>query len=170
MSKRVFQAQTYTPTAQNDTTALTSSTYQAINAGSSTQSLSVMEIYMGGAASASAINYMNFSRSSTIGIIPTALAAPNSDGPLYGFAAAVTTVPVAFVAAGTGPQRAATTTLARLNLTFNSFGGIVRWVAAPGEEWGIVGQAVNVSESILSAGPTAGSVGVMGSHIIYELQ
>ena len=170
MSKRVFQAMSYTPTAQNDTTALTSSTYQALNAGSATQNLDVIEIYIGGQASASSVNVMNFSRASTIGVIPTALAAPNSDGFLYGSSAAVTTAPVAFVAAGTGPQRAATTTLPRLNLTHNAFGGIVRWVAAPGEEWTIIGQAASTGESVLSCGPTTGSVGLIGSHIVYELK
>ena len=168
MARRSFQAQSYTPTAQNDTTALTNATYQAISAGAS-QVIDVIEIYMGGAASASSINYMNFARNSTAGATPTALSAPNSDGFLNNSSAAVTTAPVAFVAATTGPSRAATTTLARLNLTFNAFGGIVRWVAAPGEEWTINGTGNNV-ESSLSAGPTAGSVGVMGSHIIYELK
>jgi hypothetical protein len=160
----------YTPTATADTLALTNATYQAINAGSATQNLDVIEIYIGGQATSSAVNVMNFSRSSTIGIIPTALAAPNSDGFMYGSSAPVTTVPVCFVAAGTGPLRAATATLPRLNLTHNAFGGIVRWVAAPGEEWTIIGQAASTGESILSCGPTTGNVGLIGSHIVYELK
>ncbi len=44
---------------------------------------------------------------------------------------------------------------------------IVRWVAAPGEEWGITGVSVSVSGSTLSA-YTGGSVGLMGAHIIFE--
>jgi hypothetical protein len=43
----------------------------------------------------------------------------------------------------------------------------VRWQSAPGEEWTIVGNAVNVSETVLSA-QNVGTAGAMGSHIIYE--
>jgi hypothetical protein len=75
--------------------------------------------------------------------------------------------PVSYVAAATAPNRSPAATIARLGLTFNSFGGIVRWVAAPGEEWTIVGNAVNVSESVLSA-QNVGTAGLMGSHFVYE--
>lgn len=171
MAKRSFSAMTYTPTATADTTALANTTYQALRGGNATQTLNVIEIYIGGQASASSINLMNFARTSTVGTTPTALAAPNSDGPLNGATQALATTPVSFVAASTGPQRSAVTTDARLNLSLNTFGGIVRWVAAPGEEWGIVGNTASSAtvggESVLSAF-TGGSAGLMGSHIIYE--
>ena len=44
--------------------------------------VNVIEIYQGGQASASSINIMMFARDSTLAAIPTALAAPVSDGPL----------------------------------------------------------------------------------------
>lgn len=165
MAKRVFQVTTWTPTAQAD--GVLTGSYQALTGGTSTQQLTVIEIYMGGQAGASSVNAMTFARSSTVGITPTALGVPNSDGPMHGASAPLASVPVAYVAAATAPNRSPAVTIARLNLTFNSFGGIVRWVAAPGEEWTIVGNAVNVSESVLSA-QNVGTAGAMGSHIIYE--
>lgn len=165
MAKRVFQVSTWTPTAQAD--GVLTGSYQALTGGTSTQNLTVIEIYMGGQAGASSVNVMTFARSSTVGITPTALSTPNSDGPMHGATAPLAAVPIAYVAATTAPNRSPAVTIARLNLTFNSFGGIVRWVAAPGEEWTIVGNAVNVSESVLSA-QTGGTAGALGSHIIYE--
>lgn len=167
-NRRSFGAATYTPTATADATTLTNSTFQAIGAGNSASlGLSVVEIYMGGQATASAVNIMQFAREKIVGATPGALAAPNSDGPLDTRTGALGTPALTFVAATTPPQRADITTSARLHLTFNAFGGIVRWMADQGGAWGITGNAVNVSESVLSA-YTGGSVGAIGSHIIYE--
>lgn len=168
MSKRVFEALTYTPTATADGTTLTSGTYQEIEASAPTMYLEVMEIYEGGLNSASAINTMLFARNITIATTPTALTTPTgSDGFMKTFSSTLGSSAVCCIAASTGPARASVGTQARLNLSFNSFGGIVRWVAAPGEEWGILGTATLVSASSLSS-PT-GSAGAMGSHIVYEV-
>lgn len=171
MAKRIFQQMTWTPTATADTTGLAATTYMYISGGNATQSLQVIEIYEGGQATSSAVNIMCFARVSTVATTPTALAAPNSDGPMGSNTQALATAPISCVAATGNPQRSALTVDARLNLTFNAFGGIVRWQAAPGEEWGIIGNAVS---SATQAGPgvlsafTGGSVGLMGAHIIYE--
>jgi hypothetical protein len=167
MAKRSFSAATWTPTATADTTNLANSTFMAIGASGATAGLNVLEIYIGGQASASSINIMQFARDSTLAATPTALAAPNSDGPLDTRTAALAAVPITCVQATTVPQRSAATTAARLSLSLNTFGGIIRWVAAPGEEWGITGVTVNISESSLSAF-TGGSVGAIGAHVIYE--
>lgn len=167
MAKRIFQAASFTPTAQADGGALTNATYMAVGAGSATQTLNVLEIYEGGQAGSSAVNIMMFARDLVLAATPTALAAPNGDGPMNTGSAALAAPPVTCVAATTGPSRTNTALTARLNLTFNAFGGIVRWVAAPGEEWTITGTTVSVSESSLSAF-TGGSVGAMGAHIVYE--
>lgn len=121
MGKRIFQAATYTPTAQADNTALTSGTYQAIESQSATAGLQVLEIYEGGQASASSINIMVFARDVVHGTIPTALATPNSDGVMNGFG--TQTSATTYVAAGTGPSRITAATNAKLNLSFNAFGG-----------------------------------------------
>ncbi len=169
MAKRSLQVPTFTPTAVGDTTAITNNTFIALGAVTATSGGLVSEVYIGGQASASSINIMMFARDSTLGATPTALAAPASDGPLNSLTIppTVASTMLGFNFAGTAPQRAASTTAARLNLSLNAFGGIVRWVAYPGEEWGIVGTATSFSESSLSAF-TGGSVGLIGAHIIYE--
>lgn len=167
MAKRSFQVPTFTPTATADTTNLANGTYMSVGASGATAGLNVLEIYLGGQHTASAAMLTMFARDSTLVATPTALAAPASDGPLDTRTAALAAVPITATAAGTAPQRSAVTTSARLNLSFNAFGGIVRWVAAPGEEWGITGVTVSVSESSLS-NFTGGAAGLIGAHIIYE--
>ena len=168
MAKRVFQVPTFTPTATADTTNLANNTHLSIGASGATAGLNVLEIYEGGQASTSAVNIMMFARDSTLAGTPTAIAAPVSDGPLDTRTAALAAVPITYNFVTTTPnQRSAATTAARLPLAFNAFGGVVLWRAAPGEEWGITGITVNVSESSLSAF-TGGSVGLMSAHIVYE--
>jgi len=167
MARRIFQAASYTPTATADASALANATYQSIAAGSATQVFRVKEIQCGGQATASAVNIMMFARNLTAATTPTALAAPNGDGPMSGATAALAAPPVTYTAAATGPQRTNTALTARLNLSFNAFGGIVKWFANLGEEWEIIGTSVSVAPSSLSAF-TGGNVGLMGSHIIYE--
>src|SRR5215471_7046943 len=104
MAKRVFAVPSQSYTAQADG-VLTTLTYMAIIGGSSTQIIDVLEIYMGGLDTSSTIAKMVFARSSTVGVIPTALALPNSDGPMNGATAALAAPPVTFVTAGTNPNR-----------------------------------------------------------------
>lgn len=167
MAKRIFQAASFTPTAQADNAALTNATYMALGAGSATQLLHVHEIQAGGQATASAVNILMFARDIVLGATPTALAAPNGDGPMHGASAALAAPPLSFVAATTGPSRSNTALTARLNLSFNAFGGIVKWFSQVGQEWAILGNAVSTSESSLSCF-TGGNPGLMGAHIIYE--
>lgn len=166
MSKWVGQVATWTPTAQAD--GVLTGAYHALVPGSSTQLINLIEVYMGGQAGASSVNAMTLARSSTLGITPTALSAPNSQGPMHGSSAALAAPSVTYVAASTAPNRSPGVTIARMNLSFNAFGGIVRWVAAPAEEWSLYGTAVNVSESVLSA-QNLGTAGLMGSHMIFEI-
>jgi hypothetical protein len=166
MAKRSFQVPTWTPTAVADTTNLANNTFMSIGASGATAGLNVIEIYMGGQATASAVNIMMFARDSTVAVA-SPVVAPVSDGPLDTRTAALAAVPITATSGTTLPQRSAALTAARLNLSFNAFGGVVKWTAIPGEEWGITGVTVNVSESSLSAF-TGGNVGLMGSHIIYE--
>lgn len=167
MAKRLFSVPTFTPTAAADGGALVSASYLAIVPASATQMINVMEIKGGGQAVASAVNIAMFARSSTIGITPTALAAPASDGPAAGATAALAAPPVTYTAAATGPVRSAAVSTARLTMTFNAFGGQFRWLAAPGEEWQMIGNAVNVSESHYSCF-TGGNVGAQDLTIVYE--
>jgi len=169
MSKRAFHATNWVPTAQADTTALTSATYMALKAGNSTL-LQVVEIWISGLAAVTSPTIMQWARASTLETTPTALASPNSDGFMNPLSSALSTTSTAFVAASTGPQRSATTTDPKLDLNINAWGGIARWQSAPGEEWWIHGASTTAApagESILSAF-TGGTVGNVSAHIVYE--
>jgi hypothetical protein len=89
-----------------------------------------------------------------------------NDAPLDAATAALSSAVAAFNKAATNkPQRSSTLHL--LNLSFNAFGGIVRWVAAPGEEISMVGNTASLGELSLSAF-TGGTTGLLGAHMIYE--
>lgn len=169
MAKRSFAVTNWTSGAGvADNSALTTLQYMSLAAPAS-QLIQVAEIYIGGLAGTTAPQNMEFRRTLTAGTgAASALAAPNSDGPLNTFAAAVTTVPVAAVNyATTQPVPSNTVTQARLNLTFNAFGGIVRWAAIAGYEWWMIGAGANQDSTLSNnTGSTSASV---SSHILYEM-
>jgi hypothetical protein len=167
MAKRSFSAVNFTPTATADAAALANGTYMAIRGGSSSQLNNIIEINVSGFASVSSPTILQFARHSTVATTPTALAAPASDGPLHPSTAALAAPPVTFTAAATGGQRSAATTDARLNMGLNAWGGINRWLAAPGEEFSILGNTAPLGEASLSAF-TGGTVGPISASIIYE--
>lgn len=165
MGKRIFKASTFTPVAVADTANFTDAGYMAIQGGVAGQRTNISEIYMGGQATASAPSIMIVARDSTVGATLTALSTGNSDAPIDTATAAISTPPISFVASTTKPQRAAT--LGLLNLSYNAFGGIVRWVAPPGAELVMLGVAANAGEISLSAF-TGGTPGLTGAHIVFE--
>jgi hypothetical protein len=152
---------TWTPTAVADTTNFTDTGYHALQGGSTTQRINVLEVYMGGQATTSAPSIMLVARDSTVG----ATLSVGRNVALDPATAALAAPMVTFNTATTKPQRSATLSL--LNLSFNAFGGIVRWVAAPGEEIGMLGNTASFGELSISA-LTGGTPGLMGSHMIYE--
>src|SRR5262245_35748906 len=165
MSKRVFTAANYTPTATADATSLANNTYQALKGGGATNIVQVIEVMISGLAGSSSPTLMELGRASTLETTSSSLSSPNRDANMNPSALAQTGLAVAFAGAGTGPQRSAVD--AKLELNLNTFGGIVRWQAAPGEEWWQIGNTAPGGESILSAF-TGGAVGPVSSHIIYE--
>jgi hypothetical protein len=169
MTKYAFQFNAYTPVAVADAASFTASTYQAIQGGSATQVNQVSEVYMGGQATSSAPCIMVLARDSTVGVTPTALSTGvAANGPMDSASAALTAPAVGFVTAATQPLRSNSITLSRLNLSFNAFGGIVRWTAMdPGEYFKITGLSTLTGEVSLSAF-TGGTPGPIGSHMVYE--
>lgn len=165
MAKRSFSVTTWTPVAVADNTNYTDSGYMGLMGGSTTQRLTIQEVYMGGQATASAPCIMVLARDSTVQATPTALTTGQYDAALDPSTAALAAPAVSFVASTTKPKRSTTLTL--LNLSFNAFGGIVRWVAAPGEEIGVLGNTASLGEVSLSH-YTGGTPGLMGAHIVYE--
>lgn len=165
MAKWSFKSSTWTPVAVADAAAMTSAGFMALQGGSATQFINVIEVYLGGQAGASSPSLMQFQRDSTVGATLTALTTGESNGALHPSTAALAAPPQPFTQSTTKPQRAAAG--AGLNLSYNAFGGIVRWVAAPGEEIGILGNTQPLGEMSLSA-YTGGTPGLTGAHVIYE--
>lgn len=167
MTKRIFSNPSFTPTAQADG-ALTSSTYMGVKGGSTTMQITFLEVYQAGQAAASSYNATCLAYASTLETTPTALALPVTTGYLNPNGGALSIPEVAFTAASTGPTRATATTLPRMRLGFNAFGGIVRWVAAPSEEWVQFGNSTNGGETLLSA-ENYGTAGAQAANLIYEV-
>jgi hypothetical protein len=165
MAKWSYESGTWTPVAVADTANMTSGGFMALQGGSSTQRIDIQEVYQGGQAGASSPTFMQLARDSTVGATLSIANAGSNAGALDPATAALGAPPVGFDTATTKPQRSAS--LARLNLSFNAFGGIVRWVAPPGGEFRMLGNAASLGEASLSAF-TGGTPGLMGSHLIYE--
>jgi hypothetical protein len=165
MAKRVLGLTTFTPTATADTTNLVDATYfGVIQGGSSTQRINILEIFMGGQAGSSAPTFMLLARDSTIAVTVSS-GTGQTDAAMDASTAALAALSVVGNTATTKPQRSSTLHL--LNLSFNAFGGLVRWLAAPGEEITTIGNTASLGEVSLSAF-TGGTPGLMGGHIIYE--
>jgi hypothetical protein len=169
MARRAFQFSNWTPTATADTSALANATYMAVKGGTTTQMIDILELQVEGMAGASAPTPLTYAHVSTLGITPTALAAPATDGPLDPSVATLGNPAVTYTAAGTGPQRSAATTDAKISCGINAFGGILRWNAAPGQQFMQLGNAVTApsGECVLSC-QNFGTAGLLISHIIFE--
>lgn len=165
MALRTFKSATWTPVAVADATNYTDNGYMGLMGGSTTQRIDVTEIYMGGQAGASSPSIMIFSRDSTVQATPTALTTGQSDAANDPSTAALAAPAVSFTASTTKPQRSAT--LGLLNLSFNAFGGIVRWVAPPRGQLTLLGNTASLGEASLSA-YTGGTPGLLGAHVVYE--
>lgn len=172
MAKRIFTSQGLTFTASAAGSVATTSGYMALKGGSATQLIDVLEVMITGMATSSTVGALNLARASTLETTPTALAAPHSDGGMFPNITALvsgdTVIP--FVAAGTQPTPSNTVTDAKLNLALNLFGGIVRWNAAPQQQWMILGETAPGGESVLWNSSTQGGgvTGLANAHIIYE--
>lgn len=154
--------------AYADTSSYTSGAYPlAIQGGTSTQQLKISEVYIGGeASSTSSPAIMVLARDSTVAAtIGTNTAIRNALTDATATAAATTAVVQNTWT--TNPQRSATLHL--LHLSFNGYGGIVRWVASPDQAFTVVGNTASLGEVSLSAytGTTASTP--MSGHVLYEL-
>lgn len=151
-------------TAYANTTNLTNSTYPFFIQGSASGQVKIYEIYMGGEAkTASNVAIMVLGRDSTVAATAiTGLTPVLTDG--TGVAAG--TLPSVGNSATTAPQRSANHLL---HLSFNTYGGIVRWVASPDQTISVYGTGTTNGEVSLSpfTGTDAGSA--LSGHVIYEV-
>ena len=165
MSQRIQSITTFTPTATADTTALVDATYvTVVQGGSSTARVRIIEIYQGGQAGASSPTFMLLSRDSTVGVT-ISQSTGGTDASLDPANEVLTNTVKVGSTASTDPQRSSTLHL--MNLSFNAFGGIVRWVTSPEEQIFTVGNTASLGEVSLSAF-TGGTAGLMGAHVVYE--
>lgn len=167
MAKRIVSVTTLTPTATADTANLADATYPFLfQGGSATQRTNISEVFLGGQATSSAPTFMVLARDSTVASGTNSFGTGQTDAALDAATAALAApVVIGNSNATTKPQRSASLHL--LNLSFNAFGGLVRWIAAPGEEISLVGNTASLGEISLSAF-TGGTPGALGCHAIYE--
>lgn len=168
MAKWSFSAQALTPVAVADNTNMTNAGYMALQGGSSTQINNIWEVSVGGQATTSAPTFLVLAYDVLVGVTLAALASPNSNGPLNPATAALSSVPTGFISATTVPKRSNTLTQAKLQFTFNAFGGSAFWRAGDeGSCFQVLGNATPLGEASLSAF-TGGTPGAIGAHIVYE--
>lgn len=171
MAKRTIVDVSRTPTATADTANLVDSAtavgYQCVvQGGSTTQRVNIIEIQLSGQAGASSPTLMLLGRDSTVGTGANTRDTNQTDSNMDANTAALAAPAVTGNKFATNkPQRGVSDHL--LNLSFNAFGGLVRWVAAPFEEITVYGTAALIGEVSLSAF-TGGTPGLMGTHLIYE--
>jgi hypothetical protein len=144
----------------------------AVKGGNGTQIIDVLEVLFSGMASASTVAAMDLARASAVETGAASFAAPHSDGGMNPSITLLSSanLPIVFdTAATTQPTPSNATTDAKLNLGMNLFGGILRWNAAPTQQWWIVGNTAPGGESVLwNNGLGGGAAGLGNAHIMYE--
>lgn len=152
-----------TGTGTADATAIADGAHHSISSGSATQRGEIREIYLGGQATASAPAYFVFGRTTTVSTTLTATRLAALDPST----ANLVSMPTAFATAGTSKPSRHTTSGMLLNLSFNGFGGIVRWYAGPDEVIGYYGTAAGSNELSLNCF-TGSTSGLVGTNIVFE--
>src|SRR5215831_17758851 len=151
MAKRVFTwGGSFAASAFGSAAGASNTGFMAVKGGSATQIVDFLEFLVSGMASNSALGGFCTRYSSTLGATPTALALPGTDGPMNVNATALVagSTVVAYFAATTAPTTSNAVTLPTLQLGLNAFGGIIRWNAAPTQQWTSVGNATNGGETV----------------------
>jgi hypothetical protein len=167
MAKRIFSTFNVTwATNTRGTQVATASSYMGLEpTTSATQIVDLDEVLISGTATASTIGAFLVTLFSTFATTPTALAAPNSDGPMI--QGATPTIQTTFITAATQPTPSSSITAPAINLGINMFGGIVRWNAAPTQQYTMVGNAAPGGACLMN-NATTGASGTANAHMIYE--
>lgn len=165
MAKRIVGVTTVTLTAFADTTNLTDATYPfLIQGGSATQRIDILEAEIGGQSTSSATAFMLLSRDSTVAVT-NSNGTGQTDAAMDAATAALAAPPLTGNTNTTKPQRSSSLHL--MNWALNAFGGIIRWVAAPGMQPTVVGNTASLGEVSLSC--FTGGSGIIGAHGIYDV-
>lgn len=168
MAKRSVNITTITPTATADTTDLVDATYpNIIQGGSSTQRINILEIFLGGQAGASSPMIFVLARDSQVATGSNTNGTGQKDAALDPATAALAAPALTGNSNATNKPRRSST-LGLLNLSFNGFGGIVKWnPGTPDQAPSVLGNTASLGEVSLSAF-TGGTMGALGAHMIYE--
>ena len=169
MAKRIFSVTGFTFTATSDSVAQTNDGFMGVGGPHSSAQIDLLEVYWGGLATTSAVTLLQLVRTVTPGTTTTALVLPASDGPEHPSTAPLVSPTYVFTKCTANPVTSNSIADARLNLAGNTFGGIVRWNAAPTQQWTIMGSASPGGCTVLKAGNMAsGANAVVSAHILYE--
>jgi len=134
----------------------------------------VSEVYMGGEAPTSSTPAsMAFGRVTTaVGALGTAVASVQTD--VMSNAPAATSVPNGYTTwTTTGPAMAATAIL--LRLSFNAYGGIVRWVSSPDQQITMTGTGAYSAQGaggqlmLQQVTSTGGVNALISGHVLFEV-
>ena len=157
MAQYTAAANGWTPVAHADgASALANASYQAVRT-TTASTIRVTEAFVGGEATSSTVNRMSLRRLSTNATTPTDVA-PAPLSPL-----SAPSLSQGYVASATGPTVASTGHL--LNLAMNAFGGVIRWVAAPGQEIWATAQTAPNGQLVLDS---VSGTGIVSTHLIFE--
>lgn len=175
MSKRIFYAAPASWTATAANAQATSGQYMSLVGGASTQVTDVLEVLVSGMSTASTLASFQLVRQGTLGTGgASALASPSSDSGMNPSITALVSgstviAAIAYVTNQVIPSNV--TTDARLNLALNTFGGIIRWNAAPTQQYTMVGSSAPGGACVLYNTTSTGVSGAncqANAHIIYE--
>ncbi len=147
MSKRIFSTVAVSFAAVATGTISAGANHMSMIGSSTTQITDIDEILISGMAAASTLGAFRYAPIGTAAATPTALASPHSDGPMQSNATPVSNT--GFITAATQPTNSNAITAPRLNLGLNTFGGIIRWNAAPTQQYTLIGNAVFAAGPIL---------------------
>ena len=170
MASFIFNSRSFSPGAGTaDTANITNNTGMEIQGAAGTQRTNILEVFVQGESTASAVSLLTLAHDTTIGVTPAALASPNSNGPLSGSTGALAAPVVAAISWTTPPQRATTITLPKVPFSINAFGGVLKWNPWQANmAFDILGNTQPLGEASLSAFTGSSASAQVSAHIIYE--
>lgn len=152
----------WTPTAVADATNFTNSGYISLQGGSSTQRINILEIKLGGLASANAPAQCVLSRHSTVGATGLSGGLLTADDPST---AALAAPPVVFSTSSTKPQRSSSLHLRPL--AYNAYGGLIKLSLNPDKPISMLGNTASFGELGISH-LSGGTPGLQDSYMVIE--
>jgi hypothetical protein len=167
MAKWTFYHGNFTPVATTAGNAISNGSGMSIRGGSASQFIDILEVKVTGQNTASAVTPLILARVSTIGSTPTALVSPDHMGPNNMFTAPLSTPISAWISANPNSARSSTVGEAYLDMGLNAFGGIIRWNAAPTQQYSMYGNTSDMGEIVLGC-DGYGAPGLVSAHIIME--